>query len=150
MSFVGPYLPEVERGRGDLALARVRRSWTSWRDRAIEPVIRESLRRLPGDQLSADTNVIGGYWTRTNNPEVDIVGANREPVAKTVTLVGSVKWQEQRPFDNHDLARLMLHRSQVPGTDDTTPLVAASRSGAATNGLLVLGPDELLTAYRLR
>jgi AAA+ ATPase superfamily predicted ATPase len=147
LSFVGPSLPEIERGRGDLALARVGRSWTSWRGRAIEPVIRESLRRLPGNQLPAGTNAIGGYWTRTNNPEVDIVGADREPVAKTITMVGSVKWQERRPFDDHDLARLLLHRSQVPGADETTPLVAVSRSGATTSGLLVLGPEELLTAH---
>lgn len=148
LSFVGPYLPEIERGRGDLTLARVRRSWTSWRGRAIEPVVRESMRRLPGDQLPAGTTVIGGYWTRTNDPEVDIVGADREPVAKTVTMVGSVKWQERRPFDDHDLARLVLHRSQVPGADETTPLVAVSRSGASTAGLLVLGPEDLLTASR--
>jgi DNA-binding transcriptional ArsR family regulator len=118
LSFVGPYLPEIERGRGDLTLARVRRSWTSWRGGAIEPVVRESMRRLPGDQLPAGTNAIGGYWTRTNDPEVDIVGADREPVATAVTMVGSIKWQERRPFDDHDLARLVLHRSQVPGTDE--------------------------------
>ncbi|MGH3707662.1 MAG: ATP-binding protein [Pseudonocardiaceae bacterium] len=148
ISFVGPYLPEIERGRGDLTLARVRRSWTSWRGRAIEPVVRESMRRLPGDRLPTGTNVIGGYWTRTNDPEVDIVGADRGPVAKTVTMVGSVKWQERRLFDDHDLARLVLHRSQVPGTAEMTPLVAVSRSGASTAGLLVLGPEELMTAYR--
>ncbi|MGH3687369.1 MAG: DUF234 domain-containing protein [Pseudonocardiaceae bacterium] len=148
ISFVGPYLPEIERGRGDLTLARVRRSWTSWRGRAIEPVVRESMRRLPGDRLPTATNVIGGYWTRTNDPEVDIVGADRGPVAKTVTMGGSVKWQERRLFDDHDLARLVLHRSQVPGTAEMTPLVAVSRSGASTAGLLVLGPEELMTAYR--
>ncbi len=60
LSFVGPYLPEIERGRGDLTLARVRRSWTSWRGRAIEPVVREAMRRLPGDQLpppQADSSI---------------------------------------------------------------------------------------------
>jgi hypothetical protein len=41
---------------------------------AVEPVIRESLRRLSGGILPDGTNVIGGYWTRTNDPEIDIVG----------------------------------------------------------------------------
>jgi uncharacterized protein len=71
-----------------------------------------------------------------------------DALIKAVTMVGSVKWQERRPFDDHDLARLVLHRSQVPGADATTPLVAVSRSGASTAGLLVLGPEELLTAGR--
>ena len=47
LAFLGPYLPEIERGRGDLTLARIRASWTSWRGRAIEPVVREALHRLP-------------------------------------------------------------------------------------------------------
>lgn len=49
LAFLGPYLPEVERGRGDRVAARIRKSWTSWRGRAIEPVVRESLERLPSD-----------------------------------------------------------------------------------------------------
>ncbi|WP_443065082.1 DUF234 domain-containing protein [Streptomyces sp. NBC_01336] len=91
--------------------------------RAIEPVIREALWRLGSDdgQLPGGTDAIGGYWTRTNDPEIDIVGADRAPIAKKITLVGSVKWLEKKPFDNRDLARLVTHRSQLPGADDTTP-----------------------------
>ena len=40
-------MAEIERGRGDITFERFRASWTSWRGRAIEPVIRECLRRLP-------------------------------------------------------------------------------------------------------
>ncbi|MGH4011654.1 MAG: hypothetical protein ACRDTH_26400, partial [Pseudonocardiaceae bacterium] len=68
--------------------------WTSWRGRAIEPVVRESMRRLPGDQLPAGTNAIGGYWTRTNNPEVDIVGADREPVVRKAADMAEDKIEE--------------------------------------------------------
>ena len=148
LAFLGPYLSEIERGRGDLTLARIRSSWNSWRGRAIESVVRETLRRLPDGYLPPGTGAIGGYWTRTNDPEIDIVGADRAPIAKTLTLVGSIKWQENRPFDAHDLARLVLHRDRLPGADRSTPLVAVSRSGSTTGGARMLGPDDLLTAFR--
>ncbi|SCF37174.1 ATP-binding protein [Micromonospora mirobrigensis] len=148
LSFLGPYLPEIERGRGDLTLSRITTSWTSWRGRVIEPVVREAMRRLPGDHLPPGTNVIGGYWTRTNDPEIDLVGADREPVAGRITFLGSVKWLEKRPFDAHDLARLLHHRSRLPGADETTEPLAVSRSGLATDGVRGLSPEDLLTAYR--
>ncbi|HEY6738173.1 MAG TPA: hypothetical protein VI076_04935 [Actinopolymorphaceae bacterium] len=48
------------------------------------------MRLLPDDVLPA-APAIGAYWTRTNDVEIDIVGANREPVARELLLVGSVK-----------------------------------------------------------
>ncbi len=149
LALLGPYLPQIERGRGDLVLDRIRTQWSSWRGRAIEPVVREALRRLPDGRLPADTAVVGGYWTRTNDPEIDLVGADREPVARRVTFVGSIKWLERRPFDGHDLGRLLTHRDRLPGADGTTPLLAVARAGVAT-GLDVpwVGPEDLLAAYR--
>jgi hypothetical protein len=147
LAFLGPYLPEIERGRGDLTLARVRSSWGAWRGRAIEPVVREALRRLP-DRLPAGTVAVGGYWTRTSDPEIDLVGADREPIAQRVTFVGSIKWQESRPFDARDLGRLVQHRDRMPGTDADTPLLVVSRTGSAIDGLPVLEPPDLLAAYR--
>jgi hypothetical protein len=41
--------------------------------------------------LPEGTRVIGGYWTHTSDPEIDIVGADREPIAKQITMVGSIK-----------------------------------------------------------
>lgn len=147
LRFVQPHLPEIERMRGDLAVARVREEWTAWRGRAIEPLLRESLaRRLPVGQLPA-APVVGGYWTRSSSVEIDIVGADRGPVAKELLFVGSIKWLERAAFDSHDLAALQRHRAAL--TDQPLPLVALSRSGTSCRGLdAALGPDELLAAWR--
>lgn len=150
LALLGPYLPEIERGRGDLTVARIRTAWPSWRRRAIEPVLREALRRAPDGLLPAGTAVIGGYWTRTNDVEVDLVGADRGPVAGRVTLVGSVKWQERRPFDRHDLAALAAHRTRVPGADAGTAMIAVSRAGARVTDIPVLGPADLLAGHQAR
>jgi uncharacterized protein len=145
LSFIEPGLPEVNRGRGDLALKRIRRSWASWRGMAVEPLIRESLRRM--DDLPDDTGAVGGYWTRTNDPEIDLVGADREPVARKVTLLGSIKWLENRPFDSHDLSELIVHRSKMPGADTSTPLYVVSRSGCQVGGITHITPEDLLRAW---
>ncbi|MDR8408608.1 ATP-binding protein [Nonomuraea sp. 3-1Str] len=146
MSFVAPGMPEIYRGRGDLALRRIERSWTAWRGAAVEPVVRESLRRMDG--LPEGTGAIGGYWTRSNDPEIDLVGADREPVAKEVTMVGSIKWLESRPFDHHDLSELIVHRSRMPGAGTSTPLYAVSRSGCDVEGVRHITPEELLDVWR--
>lgn len=138
-------IPEIERGRGDLVLARVRRSWTAWRGRAVEPTIREALWRLP-EALPEGTQVVGGWWPRANTPEVDLVGADRGPVAKRVTFVGSIKWRENLPFDDHDAADLAAHRAAVPG-GRTAPMLAVSRSGSTVVDIPVIGPDQLITAW---
>jgi AAA+ ATPase superfamily predicted ATPase len=147
LSFLGPNMPAIERGRGDQALAAIKSTWSSWRGRAIEPVIRESLLRLPEGILPEGTRVIGGYWTRTNDPEIDLVGADRSPIAKRLTLAGSIKWHDRQPFDAHDRARLIVHRSKLPGADDTTPLLAVSRTGTTIDDTLVLTPDTLIEAW---
>lgn len=103
--------------------------------------------RLPEGVLPEGTEAVGGYWTRSNDPEIDLVGADRSPIAKKITLAGSIKWLENKPFDGRDLARLVIHRSQLPGTDDDTPLVAVSRNRATVSGITVLTPEDLLTAW---
>ncbi|MDJ0340103.1 AAA family ATPase [Streptomyces sp. H10-C2] len=148
LALLGPYMPEIERGRGDLTLARIRQSWTSWRGRAIEPVVRDALFRMRSGGVPDDTGAVGGYWTRNNDPEIDIVAADRGPIAKRITAVGSIKWLENRPFDSHDLAKLIVHRSQLPGADTTTPLLAVARSGVSVDGVQAVGPEELITAWR--
>lgn len=46
LAFLQRGIPLVERGRGDILLERIEGSWPSWRGRAVEPVVRESLLRL--------------------------------------------------------------------------------------------------------
>lgn len=147
LSFIGPGMPLIERGRGDRVLESLRTSWTSWRGRAVEPVIREALWRLTDGQLPEGTHAVGGYWTRTNDPEIDLVGADRSPIAKKITFVGSVKWLENGSFDHRDLARLLTHRSRLPGADDNTPLLAVTRSGCTAQGVRSLTPEDLIGAW---
>jgi AAA+ ATPase superfamily predicted ATPase len=147
LAFLDPHMAEIERMRGDLTLARIERQWTSWRGRAVEPLVRESLARILPDGALPAAPVIGGYWTRGNDVEIDLVGADRQPVAKRLLFLGSIKWLETTPFDAHDLAALHKHRARV--TDELLPLVAVSRSGVACSGLqAVYGPEDLLRAWR--
>ncbi|HTW20544.1 MAG TPA: DUF234 domain-containing protein [Mycobacteriales bacterium] len=148
LRLIEPSLPDVARGRPDLALARVRESWHEFRGRAVEPVIRASLERIAADDPVLDgTGVVGGYWTRTNNVEVDLVGVDRWPDSRRVTMTGSVKWRERAPFDRRDLAALVGHRARVPGGADAK-LIAVSRSGSTITGIdRVYGPADLVAAW---
>ncbi|MEU9884807.1 DUF234 domain-containing protein [Sphaerisporangium sp. NPDC051011] len=129
LAFLQRAVSESERGRPDVALRRIERSWTTWRGRAVEPVVRERLARLLPDDDWPDAEVIGGWWNRRNNPEIDIVAADREPVAGRIQFVGSIKWLDARPFDRRDYDELARGAGFVPGTTSDTPLVAVSRAG---------------------
>ncbi|GAA2642063.1 ATP-binding protein [Paractinoplanes durhamensis] len=147
LTFVAPYLAEIERLRGDLTLRRIEAGWTSWRGRAIEPLLRESLARLLPDDALPAAPAIGAYWTRSNSIEIDVVGADREPIARQLLFLGSIKWLENSAFDGHDLLALQRHRATI--TDDPIPLLAISRSGVETVGLdASYGPAELIQAWR--
>ena len=146
LRYLAPSMSEIERGRADLTMARIRRDWVSWRGRAIEPLLREALARtLPDSALPAPA-VIGSYWTRTNDVEIDIVGADRAPIAATLLFVGSIKWLERTPFDKHDLAELHRHRAAL--TDAPTDTVAVSRSGVSCQGVTAAyGPEDLIGSW---
>lgn len=146
--FIGPRLSEINRGRADRVLAHIEQGWTSWRERAVEPVIREALRRVPSGG-GPDAEVVGAYWTRSNDVEVDLVGADRAPIARRIDFVGSVKWHEDQPFDARDLAALIVARDRVPGTDRDTSLIAVSRVGGSVPGAAAsYGADDVLSAWR--
>jgi uncharacterized protein len=147
-TFIQPNVQLIERRRADLALERIREQWTAWRGRAIEPLVRETLARLLPAEGIPPAAEVGAYWTRSNDVEIDIVGADRAPVARRIHFLGSIKWLERRPFDAHDLGALTAHRGRMPGAEDTTPLLAVSRSGGTVGDLPVFGPEELLTAWR--
>lgn len=142
---------QAERGRGEVSAARIQRSWPSWRGRAVKPVIRESLARRIPDGLFPEAIEVGGWWNRRNNPEVDLIGADTEPVARRVSFVGSVKWRDETPFGARDLAELAASAQQVPGTEGAA-LVAVSRrppTDAAAGGLAAhWGPEDVIAAWR--
>ncbi|WP_282699446.1 DUF234 domain-containing protein [Streptomyces sp. CC219B] len=150
LAFLQRGIPLIERGRGDLALQRIERSWTTWRGRAIEPVVRESLLRLLPNDEWPDTEAVGGWWNRQNNPELDLVGTDREPVAGAVHFVGSIKWLESQPFGRREYDTLVRDTLAVPGTGPDTPLVAVSRAGVVEGLPLAAhwGPEELVGAWR--
>lgn len=94
-------------------------------------------------------------WSRRGNrafqPEIDLVGADRAPVAREICYAGSVKWLD-RPFDDDDYAALQRDAMAVPGFEPgRTGLVAVSRAGTAP-GLssqlaLCWGPRDVVTAF---
>ncbi|WP_166354426.1 ATP-binding protein [Phytoactinopolyspora limicola] len=144
-------LPEVERGAGSRVVETIERGWPSWRGRAVEPLVRESLTRLLAGGEWGDVRVVGGWWPRTNNPEVDVVGADRQAPARKVCFVGSIKWREHDAFDHRDLVALVNEAQLVPGSSPETPLIGVSRSGfSAAEGLAAtVEPDHLVDAWAL-
>ncbi|MFC8512394.1 ATP-binding protein [Streptomyces sp. NPDC057257] len=150
LAFLQRGIPLIERGRGDLALQRIERSWTTWRGRAVEPIVRESLLRLLPNGDWPGTEAIGGWWNRQNNPEIDLIGADRDPVAGTVHFAGSIKWLESQPFGRREYDTLVRDVLTVPGTDPDTPLVAVSRAGVTDDLPLAAhwGPEDLVDAWR--
>jgi uncharacterized protein len=150
LALLARVLPLVERGRGDLALARIEKSWPGWRGRAVEPVIRESLLRILPDTAWSRTEAIGGYWNRQNNPEIDLVGADRAPVASRIDFIGSIKWLEDKPFGRRDYDELVRDLLAVPGAQPDTPLVAVSRCGVAEGTPVAAhwGPADLVRAWQ--
>jgi AAA+ ATPase superfamily predicted ATPase len=148
---------QVRRGRPEAAFTLVERRWTTWRGRAVEPLIRESL--LLAAPLSgtpwADVEAVGGWWNRQFDPEVDLVGADRAPVAGRLYFVGSVKWLNTA-FEHRDLAALHRAAAEVPGyVESNVALVVASQSGTAAGlgldharGDIEWRPSDVVSAWR--
>jgi hypothetical protein len=143
----------ARRGRPDTGYALFQNRWASWRGRAVEPLIRTSLEQaaVVGALPWPEAQVVGGWWNRQFNPEIDVVGADRAPVASRVHFCGSVKWLGT-PFDSHDLHQLQDGARHVPGFDAAhTGLLAVSRSGASLPPEtidLVWGPGDVVAAWQ--
>jgi AAA+ ATPase superfamily predicted ATPase len=139
----------AQRGRADLGLAQVASSWTSWRGRAVEPLVRASLSRLLPNDMWPGVGEVGGWWNRANNPEVDLVGADREPVATSVLFLGLIKWRDDARFGARDVAQLAKAAGLVPGTLADTPLVGVSRAGFDEQLPLAAGwtPEDIVGAW---
>jgi len=147
LALIEPRLSEIDRRRGDRVLNRIQRSWTSWRGRAIEPMVRESLARVLPEQGIPYARHVGGYWTRSNDVEIDIVGAEDAPIAKELLFVGSIKWLDDEEFDWRDQFALSKHRAML--TDVKVPLVGVSRNGFDCQGLdAQFGPEDLIKGWQ--
>jgi uncharacterized protein len=149
LAAVEPSLPLLARGRFDLAGTQALERWQAWRGRAVEPLIRESVFRLAADHPAlCKVGEVGGYWTRDNQVEVDIV-CTRRVGASPVLAVGSIKWRSRGGFTVADMAHTLNHRSQVPGANAALT-VGVSRNGFAKNTELdvQLGPSDLVNAWR--
>ncbi|MFI0404514.1 ATP-binding protein [Actinomadura sp. 3N508] len=139
---------QARRGRPEAGFRIIQRRWPSWRGRAVEPLIRQALElsELPWP----DVETVGGWWNRQFNPEVDLVGADRAPIANRIYFAGSIKWHNT-PFDAHDLADLRRSATQIPGLDPaTTGLAVVSLSGIETPDPpdLAWTPHDVIAAWR--
>lgn len=150
LSFVDRRIDLIERGRGALLLERFKRTWPTFRGRAIELLVRESLERLlPDVERFGAARHVGSYWNRTGTVEVDLVGGNETPVAKQIGFVGSIKWRENRAFDPADGLALGASREAVPGATNSTALVGVSAQGFDDDAPLDvrIGPEELVASW---
>jgi uncharacterized protein len=145
----------ARRGRTADACRMVRRRWSAWRGRAVEPLVRESvlIACRSGSTPWPLAEVVGGWWNRQFDPEIDLVGADRSPVAPQIYFAGSIKWLDS-PFDSHDLAVLRRGESAIPGFDvSTAGTLIVSRSGLAPGVAdrvdLAWGPEEMVAAWQL-
>jgi uncharacterized protein len=148
LALISGAIPLIDRGRSDLALARIEQAWAGWRGRAVEPVIRESLLRLLAEAAWPHTEAVGGWWNRQNNPEIALVGADRAP--GHVHFVGSIKWFNSKLFTQREYDQLVRDMTAIPGVTPDTPQVAVSRSGFAEGLPLAAqwGPEDLLRAWQ--
>ncbi len=148
LRFIGSHFDEIDRGRSDLVLARITNDWSTWRGKAVEPVVRLALERILTAQ-GTKVGVVGAYWTRTNIPEVDIVVADGSPRAKAISFAGSIKWRESAKFDQSDLAALTADAAKIPGVSSTTPLIAVGRVGVNAKGAaLSFSAEDLIEAWK--
>jgi len=139
------------RGRAAAAGMLISRRWASWRGRAVEPVIREALILAAADLPWPEAAAVGGWWNRAFDPEIDLIGADRAPVATKLWYAGSVKWLDH-PFGRRDLAALQRGATQVPGfNSEETALIGVSCAGfadaATTNLALRWLPADVVGAF---
>ncbi len=122
LTYVQPSLGAIDRGRPDIAIANINSGFEAWRGRAIEPIIRDALQRLLPDPQFPNANLVGGWWPRNNNPEIDLVAANKLP-AKTISFIGSIKWRNKGTISGAAITDLATNAIKVPGANAATPLV---------------------------
>ncbi|MBO0804115.1 MAG: AAA family ATPase [Nocardiopsaceae bacterium] len=93
-----PYVFFTATKGASAAAALIRRRWASWRGRAVEPVIREALSIAADDLPWPEATAVGAWWNRAFDPEIDLIGADRAPVARQLYYAGdpgpsAIRWQ---------------------------------------------------------
>jgi uncharacterized protein len=147
LRFIGPQIPNISRGRNDLARNQFERDWSTWRGLAIEPLVRESVFRIaPSLGLESVTSV-GGWWTRNNSVEVDIAGGNKTEVL----VAGLIKWRTTKPVSVAEVAELANAVNQIPHARNAKLLVVSLTGIAPTAAsTIVLNAHDLLEAWTPR
>lgn len=147
LRFVERELPAIERLRTEEVVRRILATWPSARGSFVEPIVRAALERQLPDERLPGAAYVGSYWTRRNEPQIDLVGADSPVAPARIGFVGSVKWRERAPFDGSDLGSLAVQSALVPGVGPNTRLVAISRAGidpSVRMPLVSVTPDQLL------
>lgn len=152
MRFVDRYRGEIERGRGRVVAKAILDGWSTYRGKAVEALIRQSLEEIIPDPRFGRATAVGAYWTADHQVEVDLVGADRrDPPAKRVSFIGTIKWRENKPLTIADHEALIAHTSRIGGAGPATKTIGVSLSGADERALaafdLVLGPADILAAW---
>ena len=152
MRFIDRYRGEIERGRGRVVSGTIIDGWSTYRGKAIEALIRQAIDEIVPDPRFGDGAAVGAYWTSDNKVEIDLVGADRrDPPARKVSFIGTIKWRENKPVTIADYNALRAGGAAMAGVGPTTRTVAVTRSGADERALaafdVVLGPDEILAAW---
>lgn len=155
LRFVDRYKGEIERGRGRVVADIIVRDWSTYRGKAIEALVREAVDELIPDARFGSAAVAGAYWTPDNAVEIDLIGADRrDPPAKQITFLGSIKWRETKPVTMADYNALVAGGTRVPGVAPTTIKVAVSRLGADADALtafdVVLDASDILGSWSVR
>ncbi len=148
LRFCLPALADVARGRGDLALDRWRDGWSAYRGRAVEPLVQDALTRLAADDPRlGGAGLVGGWWNRTNNPEIDLVGVDQRG---RVAFTGTVKWHGRRAVDERDVTAHLAAVARVPALAGA-PVVAVTATRATPDAAAQLAavytPADLVTAF---
>jgi uncharacterized protein len=146
LRFVERELPAIERLRTEEVVHRILAQWPDVRGALVEPILRDALERLLPDDRLPGAAYVGSYWTRTNDPQIDLIGADKRTAPARVAFAGSIKWRERALFDSSDLEQLIAKSALVPGVTAGTPLIAISRTGidrSARKLTVAITPDGL-------
>ncbi|MGI9001904.1 MAG: DUF234 domain-containing protein [Pseudonocardia sp.] len=146
LRFVAPRMEVILRGRGTVAAAEIIASWPQYRGRAVEPLVRAGVERLLPDTRLGTAQHVGVYWTRNNDVEVDLVGADRSSAPAGVAFLGSVTWRDRAAFTREDLLHLAAQREKVPGASGAL-LAGVARTAVTADVDVGLTAQDLLDAW---